>query len=333
VRVGVIGAGSIAQIAHIPGWKRCAHVELVAVCDPDRARASAVARKFSIPRVETDFEDLLRNGEVDAVDICTPNHLHAPIAVAALQSGSDVLCERPLARNAAEAQSMVEASRRYDRILMCALNSRFRRDVQILRQFVAKGELGQVFHARVGWMRRRHGGESDRWKADRGTAGGGVLLDLGVPAIDLCLWVMGHPAVEAVSGAVHRPRQDRVEDSAVGMLRLEGGSVITVEVSWSHILEKDVDWFQLFGSRGAGRIQPLEIHKEMHGNLVNVTPQVASTRNVYKLSYAQEIEHFADCVRRRTQPMSPGEHGLALMRLTDAIYASAEAGREAVPES
>ncbi len=325
VRVGIIGAGSVAQIAHIPAWKRSAHVELVALCDPDKARGKAVARKFGIPRVDVDFEDLLRHGDVDAVDICTPNHLHAPIAVAALGHGTDVLCERPLARNSEEAAAMVQAAQKADRILMCALNSRFRRDVQILRQFASKGELGKIFHGKVGWLRA---GASYGWKTKKATAGGGVLLDLGVPALDLCLWTMGLPRVETVSASLHRPRANTVEDSAVAMLRLKGGGVLSLEVSWSPNLKHDVSFLQLIGSTGSAELDPLRIHKEMHGNLVNVTPSLESPRNVYKQSYAQEIGHFVDCIRRRSKPLSPGEQGLQLMQVIDAMYESAAAGRE-----
>jgi predicted dehydrogenase len=325
VRVGVIGAGSVAQIAHIPAWKRSAHADLVAVCDPDQARAKAVARKFGIPRVDADFEDLLRSGEVDAVDICAPNHLHAPIAVAALRSGVDVLCERPLATSGKEAESMVQAARKAGRILMCALNSRFRRDVQILRQFVSKGELGRVFYGKVGWLRT---GNSYGRKSDSTAGASGVLLDLGVQALDLCLWTIGYPRVEAVSASLHRRRSTQVEDAAVALLRIKGGAVVTLEVSWSPTLERDINYLRLIGSRGSAELDPLRIHKEMHGNLVNVTPSVASPRNVYKKAYAEEIEHFVDCIRRRTKPLSPGEQGLSLMRVVDALYASAEAGRE-----
>ncbi len=328
LRVGMIGVGNVAQVAHIPAWKRSPHVDLVAVCDPNQARARAVARKFGVPRVETDFEDLLRAGELDCVDICAPNHLHAPIAIAALTAGLDVLCERPLARDAHEARAMVEAAQNAERILMCALNGRYRRDVEILRQFVAKGELGEVFFAKAGWLRK--GTQYGGWKGEKAAAGGGVLLDLGVQALDLALWTMGAGAIHSVSASVHRRRQKDVEDAAFGLLRLASGGVLSLEVSWSFSVERDIAYLELFGERGAARLTPLKIHKEMHGNLVNVTPELASPRNVYKQSYAAEIDHFVDCVRRRARPVSPGEDGLELMRVVDALYASAAEGREVV---
>ena len=221
---------------------------------------------------------------------------------------------------------MVQAAKKAERILMCALNGRFRRDAQVLRQFVQKGELGRVFYCKAGWLRK---GSNYGWKSKKAAAGGGVLLDLGVQVLDLALWILSDARVEAVSASVHiGSGKQSVEDAAVALLRLKGGAVVTLEVSWSLNLQRDVAYLDLFGERGAAQLTPLRIHKEMHDNLVNVTPAMDSPRNVYKQSYAAEIEHFIDCIRRRGKPVSSGEDGLYLMRVVDALYASADAGQE-----
>ena len=326
LQIGVIGLGSVAQVAHIPGWARLRpDVQLAVVCDEDKARLRAVAQKFGVPKAVADFEDVLRDDSIDAVDICTPNHLHAPMAIAALRSGKAVLCERPMARNGREAESMVKAAEKAERVLMCAMNNRFRADAQILRTFIQKGELGELFHIKCGWLRR---GETYGWKAERAMSGGGAVLDLGVQMVDLALWLAGGPAVATVSAQVHRARADAVEDSGVALLRHKGGAVVTVEVSWSLNIERDVAYLHAFGTRGAALLSPLRIHKELHGSLVNVTPAIDSERNVYRQSYEREIEHFVACIRGSKAQLSPGEDGLAIMRLADAIYASAKSGRE-----
>ena len=112
LRLGVIGAGSVAQVSHLPVLKKRRDLEVVAICDDDGERARLVAQHFGIPRVTSDYESLLRGDEVDAVIIATPNHLHAPITLAALGYGKHVLCEKPPARNAAEAEQMAEAAKR-----------------------------------------------------------------------------------------------------------------------------------------------------------------------------------------------------------------------------
>jgi predicted dehydrogenase len=327
LRVGLIGVGSVAQVAHIPAWLRLkSQAQLVVACDEDKARLHAVAGRFGIPETVTDFEEVLRDESVDAVDICAPNHLHAPIAIAALRAGKDVLCERPLARNSSEAESMVRAAESSGRMLMCAMNNRFRADAQVLRAAIQKREIGDIFYMKCGWLRR---GTTYGWKAERALSGGGAVLDLGVQMLDLALWLAGSRQVETVSAQVHRQRPDAVENAAVAMLRLAGGGVITMEVSWSLSIEKDIAYLHAFGGRGAAVLNPLKVLKEMHGDLKNVTPAIESpVRNLYQQSYQREIEHFVACIRRGETPISPGVDGLQVMRIADAIYASARSGRE-----
>ncbi len=326
LQIGVIGAGQVAQVSHLPAWLRLRPgVQLAAVCDEDKARLRAVAQKFGIPRAATDFEEILRDQAVDAVDICTPNHLHAPMAVAALRAGKHVLCERPMARNGREAEAMVKAAEKAGLVLMCAMNNRFRDDVQILRRFIKKGEIGGLFYVKTGWLRR---GGSYGWKAERAMSGGGAFLDLGVQMLDIAIWLAGDRQVVTVSAQVHRPRPDAVEDAAVALIRCKDGLVITVEVSWSLNIERDVAYLNAFGTRGAASLSPLRIDKELHGNLVNVTPATQSPKNLYRHSYDREIEHFVSCIRHGEPGLSPGADGLTIMRIADAIYASAKSGRE-----
>src|SRR5205814_7332725 len=133
----------------------------VALCDRDPEKAHRVAQKFGIPTAVARIEDLFEMESLDAIDICTPNFLHAPMAVAALEAGKHVLCERPLARSGEEAAAMVKAAKKSDCMLMCAVQHRFRPDAQLLRTFVQKGDLGQIFFAKAGWLRQRTEWDSD----------------------------------------------------------------------------------------------------------------------------------------------------------------------------
>src|SRR5437867_2708459 len=269
------------------------------------------------------LEDLLGGDEVDAVDICTPNFLHAPMAIAALEAEKHVLCERPLARSAEEAAAMTKAARKADRLLMCAVQHRFRPDAQLLKTFLAKGELGDIFFAKAGWLRRRDDWDSDEWRRQKRESGGGVVLDLGFQMLDQSLWILGGPKVLSVTASVHRSKKGEVEDSATAFFRLESGATLTLELTWGLLMEKDFAYVNLFGSGGAALLNPLRVHKGMHGTLVNVTPTMETSRHQYKHSIEAQIAHFADSLRKGQRPMGDAEEILPVMELMDAIYRSA----------
>jgi len=328
LRFGLVGVGAAAQVNHIPAIQRLEGVEIVALCDRDPEKAARVAQKFAVPQVMSRFDTMLDDEEIDAVDLCTPNYLHAPMAIAALEAGKHVICERPLARSAEEAGAMVKAAKKADRLLMCALQHRFRADAQLLRKFVEKGELGDLFFAKAGWLRQRTEWDSDEWRRQKRESGGGVVLDLGFQMLDLSLWMMGSPAVESVTASVHRLRKGEVEDSASAFFRLKNGATLTLELTWGLLMEKDFAYVNLFGSGGAALLNPLRIHKGMHGALVNVTPSPDTARNQYKYSIEAQLSHFADVLRKGAKPMGTAEEILPVMELMDAVYRSAEQGKE-----
>jgi predicted dehydrogenase len=328
LRIGLIGVGAAAQINHIPALRRIEGFELVALADRDAEKVSRVAQKFQVAKAYTRLEELLSDESIDVVDICTPNYLHAPMAVAALGAGKHVICERPLARSAEEAATMLKAAKKQDRLLVCSVQHRFRSDAQLLRTFVEKGELGEIFFSKAGWLRQRTQWDSDEWRRQKRESGGGVILDLGFQMLDQALWIMGNPKVESVTGSLHRSRKGEVEDNAIAFFRLASGASLTLEVTWGLLMEKDFAYVNLFGSGGAALLNPLRVHKGMHGTLVNVTPQVDTPRNQFKQSMEAQMAHFAEALRKGTQPMGSAEEILPVMELLDAVYRSAEQGKE-----
>jgi predicted dehydrogenase len=329
IRVAVIGAGAVAQINHIPAYGRLETAEVVAVCDTDVEKAKRVAARFGVPTATADHNELFARDDIDAVDVCVPNHLHAPISIAALNAGKHVLCEKPFSRSPAEAARMVAAAEKSGTVLMAAFNNRFRNDAQLLKTFVEKGEVGHIFYAKTGWLIKHASWDVESWKSQKRFAGGGVLIDLGVQMLDLALWIMGMPDVLTVTASTaRRPDIDEVESNASAFLRLDGGATLTLEVGWSLLMEKDFAYVNLFGEHGAALLNPFRLHKEMHGSLVNVTPATESIRNVYKQSYESEIAHFVDCARLGKKPLSPGHEAVSVLRVLEAIYKSAESGRE-----
>jgi predicted dehydrogenase len=328
-RIAVVGAGHVAQVAHIPSYRSNPDAELVAIVDYDPVKAKRIKAQFGFHEWYEDFNTMLRKSNVHAVDICTPNYLHAPMAIAALRSGRDVMCEKPMARNAKEAQQMVDAAESNDRILMVAMNNRFREDALTLQKFVGGNELGDINIVKAGWLRHATDWKDRAWFTERGKAGGGALLDLGTPLVDLSMWISGLKKTTGVSCSVFGKKgKDAVEDSACAMVRFAGGACLMLEVNWNLRDPRDVVYLQVYGARGAGVLSPLQVHKSIQGVLVNVTPALGKQKNYYKESYQAEIDHFIQCVRKQKAPLTSGKDALTVMKIMDAMYESASTGRE-----
>src|SRR5947208_2528165 len=182
VKIGVVGAGAIAQLAHLPVLAKMRGAELVAICDNDRPKARGLADRFGVPDVFTDIEDLLELDALDAVVIATPNHLHEPHVLAALAAKRHVLCERPLSLSARGVERILTAATRADRTVTVANNHRFRTDVQTLSGFIHGGELGKFLGLRAGAYRFKT--PTEGWRLRRPESGGGAFLEHGVPLLD-----------------------------------------------------------------------------------------------------------------------------------------------------
>lgn len=330
IRLAVIGAGGIAQVAHIPLWKKLPGVDLVAVCDTNLARAKAVAERYAIPQFFTKDDDVLKLDDVDAIDICAPTHMHMPLAIAALSAGKHVLVEKPIARTLEEGEKMVLAAKRYQRRLMVAMNVRFRRDAINMKSFIDAGELGEVFYAKCGWLRRQEKWAEHSWLFQKQFSGGGVLMDLGIQMLDLTLWLFGNKKAKAVKATTYNKVSSlEVEDAAIAFVHLEDGSTLSLEVSWTLLTAEDELYANFFGSQGGAILNPLRIMKVMHGNIVNLTPHVDDKpMSRYKRSYSNELRHFIKCLRDGTPMLSSGEESLDRMRIIEAMYESARLGKE-----
>ena len=329
-RIALVGAGHVAQVAHIPAYKKNPDVELAAVVDDDPIKAQRIREQFGFAEWYEDISEMLKKADVDAVDICTPNYLHAPMAIAALRSGRHVLCEKPLARNSDEATRMIRTAEENGRVLMVAMNNRFRDDVKVLNRFVKGKELGDVHFVKAGWLRNAGEWRERGWFTEPHKAGGGALLDLGSALLDLAVWTAALRKPSTVMCSTFgRKGRGGVEDAACAMVRFAGGAALMLEVSWNLREPSTNSYLQIYGSKGAGMLNPLQIHKELQGVLVNVTPAIeASGHQYFKESYRHEINHFVECVQKRKKPLTSGEDALSTVRIVDAMYESAVSGRE-----
>ena len=231
VRVAVLGAGSAAQVVHLPILKRLRNVEVVGLVDTQERKARTIAERFEIPEVAEDLDSLAERVGFDAVLVCVPNHAHEEGVMAALGHEAHVLCERPLTISRESAERLVKAADGAGQQLLVANNHRFRYDVRAIRHFVTNGDLGTIQFVRSTWLNRRSARPRHGWRRERVHAGGGALMDLGAQALDMALWTLDYPDVERVRARTWG-RQDEVETGAVVQLALADSITITVEVSW-----------------------------------------------------------------------------------------------------
>ena len=328
VRFGVLGLGSIAQVVHLPILTQQHDVEITAVCDADYDKARTIGGRIGTRVLRSD-EEVYGADDVDAIVICTPNYLHAPQAIAALEAGKHVLVEKPLALSPEDARRVVAAARASDRVLMVAMNNRYRPDTLALKPFAEGGELGHVFLTRGAWLNKKMRLARPTWRHRLATAGGGALMDLGVQTLDLCLWTLGFPEAASVFCHLHTPPGAEVEDTAALLLRMADGSCISLTISWTLVAERDRHYMRLLGTRGSAMIQPLAIYKEGDNGLLDVTPALPTTgrENAYTASYRAELVHFVAAIRGDATVEPPAEQ-VGLMAIVEAAYRSAAERRE-----
>ena len=189
LRIAILGAGNIAQNAHLPVYMERDDVELVAIADLNLPRAQGAADKFHIARAYGSVEELLEKEKPDAVDICVWNRSHAPCAIAAAKKGVHVLCEKPMGWSLEHALEMKKAVEQSGVTFMMALPNRFKPEYRLGRQLVDEGRLGEVYYGKTAIVRRR--GTPLGWFTDTAKSGGGPVIDIGIHAIDRAWFLMG----------------------------------------------------------------------------------------------------------------------------------------------
>lgn len=327
VKVGVVGLGWVAQVIHLPILRKLAEAEVVAVCDRLKDRAHLVADKFGVKHIYTDVNKLLEHEEISAVIVCTSTDAHKDAALAALRAGKDILVEKPIAPTYADAVEIAEAAREARRKCMVGMNHRFRPDSMLLKSFIEGKELGKIFYTKVGWL-RRHNYDSG-WRTQKEKSGGGVLLDLGIVILDMAFWMMGFPSVQRVVAAHFSHTTRGVEDTSLVSITMQSGSVISLEASWSMCLQDDVYYCQVFGTEGTASLNPLRIHKQLHGSLVDLAPsKLDPPEKLFKPSYENELKHFLGAIRGVHPVISTADEAVQRMRIVEAAYKAARTGKE-----
>ncbi len=349
LRVGVVGLGYAGEM-HLKSFSRLPNVEPVALAGLEAGKLRELGGRYGVPNLYASWEELVARADLDVVSVGAPNHLHAPIAISALEGGKHVLCEKPLARTGAEAEQIVEAARKANRVVHIAFTQRERGDVQVLKRNILEGNLGRVYHVKATWMRRNGIPGMGSWFTDKEMAGGGPLIDLGVHMVDMALYLMGEPEVESVSCATYaelgpRGRGGRadfglmqgdspyeVEDLATAFIRLSGGATLNLEAGWAAYRESSDDFgVTLYGTDGGadmrvknyGTSDTVRIYTDVAGVPAVVTPEIQPREGHFAV-----VRRFVETIRRGDWEGQFGEDGLGRARIIDACYASALENRE-----
>jgi predicted dehydrogenase len=353
LRVGVIGAGIGAT--HLAAYNQLPQVEVVALAGLDDDRVRRVAAEYHVPQTYREYEQLLAAPGIDAVSVCLPNLLHAPVSIAALQAGKHVLVEKPLARNVDESLAMIGAAREADRVLMVSFDKRYRGDVQWIKQYIDSGALGKIYYAKAHWMRRSGIPRLGSWFVSKEQAGGGPLIDLGVHVLDIAMYLMGEPRPLSVSGNVYAEFGPRglknwvgrqqftnerlpyeVEDLATAFVRLEGGATLLLEASWgTHSSAGDDFGVTLYGTEGGvelfvrdyGYDNTVRVFTDVGGVPTDMAPRIPKGRG-----HLHVIERFAAAVLDGAPAIPSPEEGMRRVEVIAACYQSAQEGREVTIE-
>jgi predicted dehydrogenase len=341
-KVAVIGAGAIGQ-DHVGSFKLHPAAQVVAVADVSAERARETAERFQVPDVYTDYRQMLARTDIDVVSIGVPNYLHATVALDALRAGKHVMLDKPMATNAKDGAKLEAEARKRGLLFMVGQNFRFNADTQTAKQVVDSGELGEVYHGKTSWSRRAGIPRIGSWFTQKRYAGGGCTYDIGVHALDRCLYLMGEFDAAAVSGQTFAKFGPRglgnggwgkseldpnatfdVDDLSIALIKLKSGRTVLLETSWAaHGPLVDVNATQLFGTEAGLILPPVQIFKQTKqgyaAQVVDPLPTPVDTNRMV---------HFIDCLLGKATPYIKTSESVAVQKILDAIYQSAATGRE-----
>ncbi|MBD1391506.1 Gfo/Idh/MocA family protein [Mucilaginibacter glaciei] len=343
-KIAIIGAGYISDI-HLESYHRFVpEAEIVAVYARNIDKAKAFAGKYHIPQYFDDVDQLLAQADVEVVDICVPNYLHAPVCIKAAKAKKHIIIEKPLAVTLEEADEMIAVCKENNVKLMYAEELCFAPKYERARHLVKEGAVGEVYMLK---QAEKHSGPHTDWFYDIDLAGGGVIMDMGCHALGWFRWMMPGVQVKDVyatmSTVLHKGRT-RGEDNAVVIVEFENGVTCVAESSWAKHGGMD-DRCEIYGTGGvvyADLFQgnsALTYSKDGYGYAMEKadTSQGWSFtifEEAFNQGYPHELKHFIECVREDKTPLVTGEDGRVVLEIIYAAYASAGLGRKvALPYS
>lgn len=329
IGVGIVGTGFWARMTHLPAFRAIEGFELKAVASGNPANAIRAAEAFDIPVAHEDYLRLVRDPNVQVVDICAPNDKHEEIAMASFAEGKDVICIKPLSTSLASAYRMVNEADKRNRKLYYAENVPFIPALGRLKELIDAGHYGSLFRFKAC---EGIGSLHAAWFSDPERAGGGSIIDMAVHGLSYLQWMAGgRKAVKLHAEAGTFVHSQQAEDTSVIVIRFEDGSIGQTEDSWSLAGGYD-SRFEAFGTKGHALVDLLYSHpiRSVVGSSAEGGATVSHLHPVddhfIKDGHSAMMTHFRDCMLRGAACRSTGAHGLEIMEWVDAAYRSVRSG-------
>ncbi len=343
IRVGIAGAGTIADMAHIEGWRE-AGAEVVAVADTSPGRAQRFAAKWKVPQAFASVPEMLAAvPEIDVVSICVPPFAHYEVAMACLAAGKHIYLEKPSAANEAQMIEINDLAHRMGKLIMTGSNSVYSPNMQAIKRFIDAGNLGEIYYARSVSDRRR--GTARGWFRQSQYGVGGVGMDTGSHSIDRMLFLLGSPkpvsvtarsyrkfatyiparsyaAADIVEGVTTDVPEADVEDMLVAFVQFENGITFVFENTWAVNMD-GVNGTWIYGTKAGICLDTGMVYSETPDRILT------DTKLSFPTGWGKHTDAFVSfiqCIREGKETQSPGERGIIAMRILDAIYASAAQG-------
>ncbi|CAG5008121.1 Inositol 2-dehydrogenase/D-chiro-inositol 3-dehydrogenase [Dyadobacter sp. CECT 9275] len=334
-KVAIIGGGHIAEQNHIPALQKLSHrTEIIAICSRDKSKARLLADKFAIPFAYDNTEELFSSSRPDIIINCTANNLHYPFTMQALENGCHVLCEKPPAMRALEAREMADTAEKYGKTLAYNFQRRQTQEYQLLQKCQQEGKLGEIYHVKANFLRRRG---IPGWGnfTNREIQGGGALIDLGVHVLDLAMGLMNYEKPDRIVANTYNflgkaggkgllgawdPAKFEVEDACFAYLSFPGKASIMLSASFALNTQeaKNIN-LEVFGTQAGAVLHPFSLHTEFAGELADVHFPFLEDENIQ----LKNTIAFLDACDGQVSNICSAREGAVLQEIVENIYQSA----------
>jgi predicted dehydrogenase len=352
LRIGIIGCGGIAFGKHLPALKAINRADIAAFCDlkEDKARKAAAEYGIQSARVYTDYQELLKDESIDVCYVLTPNRSHAEISCDAMRAGKHVMCEKPMAKTAADARRMVQVAKETGKKLTIGYQHRHKAESKYVKQVIERGDLGEIYYSKALAIRRRG---TPNWGVflNEYEQGGGPLIDIGTHSLDLTLYLMNNYKPRMVVGTRYKKVENAdcgnpwggwsadenttLEDAAFGFIVMKNGATITLDATWALNTCEPISEgsCELCGSKAGARIRNgVVINKCELNRQLEITPNMKSGGVAFyeglemTPSVAEQLA-WLDAIEKDADPVVTPEQACVVSEILEAIYTSAKTGK------
>jgi len=341
LKVGIVGL--VMGKNHIDGYLTNPKAKVQAICDINPEGLKTIGNQYGIEARYTSYEEMFANEELDIVSIATPNRLHKDMTILALEKGIHVLCEKPIGMNSEEAIAMQRKAEETGKRLMINYSYRFLPSSVAIKQRIDDGLVGDIYSASCHWLRDINGfSQFGEWFAKKSVSGGGALIDIGVHFLDKILWLLDFPELDSVLATTHdhicqkvakeRGQVYDVEDTVEAMIRFKNNTSFMFQVSWAaNIAENNLIEYRLLGTKEGILEQNINQGYTFQAKTFHESKGVSYTLDINHVNQKicpTSMSYFVDAILNDKPHMATGTEAITVMKLIEAIYKSAETGKQ-----